>query len=329
MEAKEIFLRYNKLLEPYYKAMTTASGITDEQARLCVAYAIVTHHDFDQIPVLLFRGALATGKSEAMKQLAKICKEPKEIYANTTPALRDAFNRCQTAIIDEADSIDESLIRDRYSRETGVREYKRLGRGNKWETVTAEIFGATILTRRDPIADTALRSRCIVIETKQREGNFHQSDVSYEEFKQIAEQVKLCKEDWISDRIHDTWKPILEVSFGIEDLILAAYASTEMQREMRNLRDGQEYDATAACMGAIVGLMIDQVGNPINEAKWIHFNKIRDAIDEHFCLKLRVNQAAEIFRNEGFEVKTMRGFPAVKAVPERIEEIAKSYGDGE
>ncbi len=57
---KDIFVKYNDLLEPYYTAMQTASGITNAEARLCVAYAIVTHREeLDKIPILLFRGALA------------------------------------------------------------------------------------------------------------------------------------------------------------------------------------------------------------------------------------------------------------------------------
>ena len=326
MEHREIFLKFKTFLEPYYKAMTTASGLTDEEARLCVTYAIVTHLDFDRIPALVFRGALGTGKSEALEQLAKMCNEPKEIKSHTRASLRDALNNCKTAIIDEADNIDEALIRDRFAKSAGIVHYKKLIRRGIWQDMTAITFGASILTRRIPIADTALRSRCIIIETKNKEGDYHQTDIDNREFKQIVSMINLPN-TVASDRVYETWEAVFAVAYAIRDTGLIVYFTEEMEKGKRNLNDNQEYDATAACLGALVGLATDSFGNTITEPKWIHLNEIRNAINEHFCLKLRVNQAAEIFTNEGFAVKTMRGFPAVRAMPDCVEAMVKNSGE--
>lgn len=302
----DTFEEFNTLLEPYYKAMETASGITPAQARLCIAYAIVTHkEEFDHIPVLLFRGAPGTGKTEALIQLAKICKGHEAITAKTMAALRDALSLCRTAIIDEADDIPESLIRDRYAKSTGTVMYKRLVR-KQWQDTIAETFGATVLAKRLPVADTALRSRCIIIETKPRDGDYHQMEVDYGEFQKIAKLVVPEKRE-SGDRVHDTWKPILEVAFGIRDMILAEYAIGAMRKELLNLTDGQEYDSTAACLDALEGLSKGKKG------KLILLNELRDAVEKHFCLKLKVTQIADIYREEGFEVSKLHGFPAVKS----------------
>lgn len=306
---KDVFIKFNTLLEPYYKAMETASGITNAQARLCVAYAIVTHLDFDEIPILLFRGALATGKSEALKQLGKICKGHEVITAKTEAALRDALSDCRTAIIDEGDDIPEALIRDRYAKATGKVMHKRLVR-HHWQDAIAKTFGATVLARRLPIADTALRSRCIIIETKARDGDYHQSEVDYGEFQKIAAMIEPDKRE-TADRVHDTWKPILQVAFGIKDVILAEYAIKEMRKELRNLTDGQNYDPTTSCLDALKGLSEGK------EGKLILLNELRNAVGEHFSLKLKVNQIAVIYRDEGFEISKLHGFPAVRAKGEK------------
>jgi len=46
-----------ELLEPYLEALLGASGITEDQARICVLYALCTYReDLDAMQILAIRG---------------------------------------------------------------------------------------------------------------------------------------------------------------------------------------------------------------------------------------------------------------------------------
>ncbi|MFC1992884.1 hypothetical protein ACFLV3_03635 [Chloroflexota bacterium] len=97
----------------YVPAIMGASGVTKEQAKTCLYYAVATYlipEKISLMPLLTLIGPIGTGKTDLLTQLSKMVKEPKIISAKTMPVLRDKLTKTTTAIIDEAQSImDEEL----------------------------------------------------------------------------------------------------------------------------------------------------------------------------------------------------------------------------
>ena len=112
----------------YIPAIMGASGITKEQAKTCLYYAIATYklsEKLKRMPLLEIIGSPGTGKSDLLTQLSRIANEPKYISAKTIPTLRDKLVDTTTAIIDEATIIDEELLIRRYGKKTGKISYKK------------------------------------------------------------------------------------------------------------------------------------------------------------------------------------------------------------
>jgi len=317
--AKEVFLKFDKLLEPYREALKTASGLTDEQARLLIVYAIATHKDFDPIPILDFNAGFGMGKSSTMKQLSKICKGSKEISAETKPGLRDELNNCRTALIDEADKKlekSEGLIRDRWSKSTGKVTYKDIPHG-RWQSIEVNTFGATVLATREPLSDIALRSRCIVVKMEYLPGNYHPVDVDYEEFVRIADMIT-PKEIGSRGRMQDTWKPIMSIAFAIQDVILTGWCLGEMAKEQKVFNENQEFDLTEACISVLDGLARDNFGNRVKKPVHIHLNEVSQALVDHFSLHQKPIQIKEVYVQQGYKVTKYQGFPAVLVDPSTL-----------
>ncbi len=122
-----------KLLEPYIEVLTGASGITEEQARICVLYALCTHRDdLDSMPILPIMGMTGTGKSWLLDQMQLLVKDPKIATATTYATMRDEMVGCRTYIIDEADKVSERLLLARSDKNLSSLSHN-VGTGHGWE----------------------------------------------------------------------------------------------------------------------------------------------------------------------------------------------------
>lgn len=86
----------------YVPAIMGASGITKEQAKTCLYYAIATYLLPDKsnlIPLLVIMGPQGTGKSDLLRQIGRLVKEPKDVSVQTKAALRDKLHNTVTALI--------------------------------------------------------------------------------------------------------------------------------------------------------------------------------------------------------------------------------------
>jgi len=72
----------------YVPAIMGASGITKEQAKTCLYYAIATYFlpdELELMPILTIIGPHGTGKTALVKQLAKMVNSPKWVSGRTFP----------------------------------------------------------------------------------------------------------------------------------------------------------------------------------------------------------------------------------------------------
>ena len=106
-----------RLLEPYLEALLGASGITIDQARICLLYALCTHRrDLEKKPILAIRGMTGTGKSALLNQLELFVRDPKRASGGTFATVRDEMDKCPTYLVDEGDRISEQLLLCRTDR---------------------------------------------------------------------------------------------------------------------------------------------------------------------------------------------------------------------
>jgi hypothetical protein len=150
-------------------AIMGASGITKEQAKTCLYYVMATHFlpdKLDIMPILAIIGPQGTGKTELLLQLGKMVNSPKVIKAKTYAVLRDKLGDTTTALLDDADKIDEEILINRYSKKDGVIDHKVNRGGSYWVMEKTNVFGATITTKREPFKDSAVTSRSIIVKTK-------------------------------------------------------------------------------------------------------------------------------------------------------------------
>lgn len=243
--------------------LMTASGLSTSAAKTCVYYAIGTY-GLDRLnlyPLLVIYGPTGTGKSSAMKALAKLVIQPEWMGTSLTKAgLRDKLNNAKnaTAFIEEGDVADEDYIANRYSRETSKSSVKRAV-GTGWKDDSLDYFGATVLHKRKPFNDPATESRSILIKTRANINNqYHLPDVDsnlMERLKQIWEQAyPMYKEMETSGRAADAWKPLIAAATACNDTEWLRFAADEVKKAMDKLRLGQEFEPEAIIVNALVSL---------------------------------------------------------------------------
>jgi len=95
-----------KIIYPCIKALMGAGNLSENEAKTLVYYAVTTWSDKPRIrPIIDLNGESGTGKSGLLKQMGKLCRDPKLIMARniTPPQLRNQLADTITAFIEEAD----------------------------------------------------------------------------------------------------------------------------------------------------------------------------------------------------------------------------------
>ena len=303
----------------YVKTITTASGLSEYQARTCVYYAVCTYHleHLMKLPTLSFQGPAGTGKTSAMEQLRRIVKEPKPIQGRTYATVRDELTDAGTALIDEADRLDrlEELLTSRHSKENGTFTVNHSNSQGGYQPKKHNIFGATIVCRRVPFADVAFRSRAIVIPTRHKGGKYILTGVSGFGSKAMMTGLKIQD---TSDRVEDTWEPLLAVARSIEDNEWLEYAKKEIEKQTMLMRQSQGIEPQEALVYTLKAL------NRQGTAK-IMISIIKQALKDNFDVSLKVGQVMDICSQMGFRVVRPQGYPQVEVVRGRVEELISQF----
>jgi hypothetical protein len=319
-------------VKPYVKAMLEASGLTVFDAITSVLFAITTHIDLEQYPILVYLGPRGTGKSEAMKQLFLMCKGAKWIGRRTEAAHRNSLQEgVRTAFVDEADDI-ETLITDlytkRYSRQTGTIEVNVPVRGKGYELRPYDIFGATVMAKRTPIADVALRSRAIIIRTSYDLDNYDITNIG--NVSAIASDITSRVRQKIRaiggiDRVQQTWNPLYVTAGEFSMAIWRREALEVMVREAEALAGGQGYEPSDAILQAINILSINPT-NDKREDKSVRISDVGRVVKDEFALTLRPNQIKEEAEAKGFQTSTLHGYPVIKVKKELLDALLPEEG---
>lgn len=310
-------------LEAINKAITTmlgASGLTPNQAKTIIYYSTATHLEVDIQPILCFFGPAGTGKTSAMEQQQPYLCGAKQSRGKTKSSLREDLANTKTIIIEEGDRVDEELIRDRYSKRTSNIAVMREDISG-WSNQERNIFGATVIHKRRPFEDVAIRSRTIFIKTKRRSGNYQIKAVSDEEVKaisDIAKRVDLTT-DLTSERIADTWRPLILVAKSVGDYEWIEYAKQQMEIDEKSLLAGQGYEPGQAVLLTLKSLMIMEGG----VYKDVKIRDVKRELQDNFDVRLLIYQIDQMVLDLGFNVTKPSGIPIIKANKELLDKLLK------
>jgi hypothetical protein len=325
-------LELPKALEPYVEAMLGATGISEWQAQTCVLYALLTWHldELEYIPALVWLGATGTGKSRGIDQMLFMVKDPKPISSRTYATLRDELNRCGTALIDEGDKISEAVLRNRTDKRQSTITHKRQHHFG-FSDEQANVFGATIIARRDPIRAEDLRNRAIIIRTEDdglEDKDRHYNVTATKDLEEIAKMTHINNADLeeASGRVMDTWKPLLTLgaSIGLQDWVNGT--NQEIEREVRSFRSKQGYESRLAVVAALDKLTWDDVSEQRVSPASIRLNEVSKFIAEEFAVRLKPSQVEEVVSGIGLEVGLTHGYKVIKPSMPLLEEEFKKLG---
>jgi len=307
-----------KKLEPYVEVLLGASGITEEQARICLLYTLCTYReDLDRIPILAITGTTGTGKSVLLEQLVLLVHSPNVATGNTFATVRDEMGNSGTFIIDESDRVSERLLLLRTDRNISTISHNIRSRFG-WTANPINVFGATILVRRNPFRDAAVRNRAIVIRTQNNPGDYRIKAIESPE--EIARDMKVERLSLGSGRVRDIWTPLLEVAQTIDDPSYEEALERAMKAEQQIFRSGQEYEPSEVVLYALDKLTWDSEENKRLD-KDVGLPELTDTANEIGDVRLIKRQAEELLMSMGFKVTFTHGTKYVRANTELLEKL--------
>lgn len=325
------------------ESLRRATGLDEMSRRTCAIYAVATHFmdQVKQFPVLDIHGSAGTGKSSTLRTMKLFCLNPVTLAVKgmTYPAIRDelAKARLGTAIVEEADDINvqtqfENLLLQRYGRDTAMTAKMVPTNPDKpglWQLQETELFGATVVHKRELFLDHALESRAILVRAcRNEERDYDSYEVIAEDddlvvaYRCIMEEVQSIQlpskvaipEDYhIAARIFDTWRPLLIVAQLAGDKKWLPFAFEQMNTQSESLKDGQSYENSGLVLQALLSALAvptktDPKEYKLDFSKRISVNSdIVALIKKDYNRFIQPGHAARILREFGFSVRRTGG----------------------
>ncbi len=316
-----------QIITNYAHAITSACGVDTNQAKTMVYWAIATHaiDKLKIMPILVLQGGHGSGKSTLMEILKQICHSPIPIDGKVSQAeLRDSLKPNGTALIEEADWINENWILKRYAKQTSSTTVKRGSASQGWTRESLNLFGATVLHRRLPFRDPAVDSRSITIKTAYKQGSYSMPTLDGAALAAIASQVDWSKTLPLpSNRAGDTWMPLFQAASIFPDIAWIQFAASELKEAIASLNVGQDYEPVKLVYLKLLSLAIDNKTQQLQQR--VALKAIEKGLKddgEH----LNSWQVGKILRDLGFEVRTIGGTRYVLVDKAHLLKVAKELG---
>jgi hypothetical protein len=318
-------------LDTYIRIMRQPSGLTENQAKTCVYWSIGTYGlaERQRYPVLVFQGAYGTGKSDSMRTMQQLVHKPVHLGSGLTPAaLRDRLAGAKeaTAFIEEADGIYEKLILQRYERGTSKKTVKKAISSGVYEDITLDLFGATVLHKRNPFKDLALTDRSIVIKTQKQEGDFAVPDLSRDECERVMQSLweearKYLEELHLQGRSGDVWQPLINIAQALGDAVWCEYAIGEVEKALKKAKAGASYEVDNVFLLALY----HEAGGASQETR-VSLKVIGHFAKDEYNVWLTPQQIHQIAEDLGFEVKVSGGITKVIVSPQQLKSKMAEFG---
>lgn len=311
-------------------AITLSCGLDLNQAKTVVYWAIATHA-LDKLAImaiLVISGPYSTGKSILINLIEQICSQPRLLDGEMSKAeLRDKLEVNTTALIEEADKVDEQLILKRYARQTSGTSVKRGSGSLGWTSKEMRLFGGTVLHRRIPFKDPAIDSRSIAIRTTYKPGNYVTVKIDGSDLATIAANIDWSKKvpviQSLDGRAVDTWMPLFQAAVACNDTEWIAYGIGEVMKTITNLKEGQGYEPNQVVVSKLIALAYEE--SPVHFKGRIALRAIEKGLKDD-GVSLTSWQVGKILRELGFEVKTVGGTRYTIVNTPHLLEVAKQLG---
>ncbi len=311
------------MVSDYLKSVQATCGLSTNEAKTIIYYSVATHgiQRMQIMPILVLRGPQGTGKSTIMELLKQMAYSPKLIDGRVSPAvLRDSLKYETTALIEEADGVDEELLIRRYSRQTSKTAVKRGSAMQGFKDEQFDMFGATILHRRVPFKDAALDSRSIVIKTVYKPGGYSMSTLSSSSLRQIADSA-----DWgnplglPTGRVTDAWRPLFQAALACKEKDWLVYAVNEVNKGNERLMAGQKYEPENALVYSLQTLFYQN--SLLSDPQPVIISNLKPHLKHHYDIVLKNYQIEEMARNLGFKITRPHGYSTLQPNNELLQEL--------
>ncbi len=315
-----------QIISNYANAIISACGLDMNQAKTLVYWALSTHgiEKLERMPILVLLGGHGTGKSTLMALLKQICNSPILIDGKVSKAeLRDSLKPNTTALIEEADGVNESLILGRYAKQTASTSVKRGSASHGWSRETLDLFGATVLHRRLPFRDPAVDSRSITVKTVYKQGSYSMPTLDGAALASLSASADWSKTLTIPDgRAGDTWMPLFQAAVVCRDTDWLQFAVGELNKAIASLSVGQEYEPSQLVVSKLVSLAIEPSYQLKQRVPLKDITKgLKD--DGH---NLNSWQVGKILRDLGFVKKLSGGTDHIYIDKAHLISVAKQLG---
>lgn len=286
-------------------SLISVSGLVREQAKTCIYYAVMTYlldtyPDDYLVPILCLQGNSGTGKSQAIKLMAKVVNEPTMLNGKgkTFSGIASDLNGIVTALIEEADfkqpRIEIQLIQLRTERR---HKNQVIHRPPDQRPLSIENFGATIVEKRVPFSDAAVRNRTITIKTARRAGDYREVsevDIDGAGLRNVADYVgQNLIHLPVSDRVMESWRPLIEIAGALVDLDWVIHLDAEYQKARKMLAIGDQYESEDILIKAVIaagGLSED-----------VRLKDIRESLEHDFSLRWTTQKIHTTLTSLGIE----------------------------
>jgi len=319
-----------QIITNYTDAITSACGLDLNQAKTVVYWTIATHalDKLEIMPILVISGAYSTGKSTLISIIRQMCYQPRALDGEMSRAvLRNRLEENTTALIEEADKVEEQLILRRYSRETADTTINEGSASQGWKSKDIKLFGATVLHRRIPFKDPAVDSRSIFIRTTYKPSNYVTVSIDGSDLANYAKTVDWSKKvaaiQSLDGRAVDTWMPLFQAAVACNDTEWIAYGIGELMKTINNLKEGQGYEPSQVVVSKLIELAYNDSPNQFKDR--VALKAIEKGL-RNDGVYLTSWQVGKILRELGFEVKTVGGTRYTITNNTHLLEVAKQLG---
>lgn len=302
-------------IRTYVTALQGANaGIDELQARTMVYYAVATYYEeIDPFPILLIKNDFGCGKSDLIETLFPMCNCSEWIKGTTEATIRDELADCRTAFFDENEALPEKWLVKRFKKSNSQISVNRgLGK-NGWQLESANLFGATVVAKRQGFRDGALNSRCLTIQPKYIEDcNCKVTDVG--SLQDVVDEVRELPQVMKSGRTAQVWKPLEGVAKAFNDEEWLEWAKGEFGVDMEVINLMRMYEPREAVLMAIEICRNDTVVSLDEGHTRFKLSDLKNIINtEADDLKLTSQEIGTILIQNGYrdKIKKYHGYLSV------------------
>lgn len=254
-----------KIVFQAVESLMDAAKLSVQDAKTCIYWRLGSKY-LDKLsfyPLLALVGPAGSGKNTTMYALQRLPGKSSPITdcsQMTLSVAREelAKNYNATFFADEFDVLKPgvaSIFMARYSRSNSIQSYKRQNPTNgRFEPVTVDIFGATVIHARNMIDEAALSSRTIQVFTRHQPGPYGDFKVNFDELDSIPFDLSNLKQT--GGRAMVTYSPVIAIAQQIGDDDYLKNMDEIIQLEYQVLQENAEYDIASVILAKVVEIVL-------------------------------------------------------------------------